>query len=164
MWPFQRLFWQNMKAQKNNILSKVNGQIVVYAYFDDGRLTSDVFGPLCSAFWTATKAVTSNWGIRPDHLMPNLSSSMQSTIYSVIVVILLKGPWYNTMVLMGQNARQHTRNLRCHGSAIGGQTYGLISHVESPVCSRWEVRMKCESRRTKSRRNKWSRTKSEVNE
>jgi hypothetical protein len=41
---------------------------------------------------------------------------------------------------------------------------GLISHVESPICSRWEVRMKCKSRRSESRRNKWSRNKSEVDE
>jgi hypothetical protein len=41
---------------------------------------------------------------------------------------------------------------------------GLISHVESPICSRWEVRMQCKSRRTESRRNKWSRNKSEVDE
>jgi hypothetical protein len=30
---------------------------------------------------------------------------------------------------------------------------GLTSHVESPVCSRLEVRMKCKSRRTESRRD-----------
>jgi hypothetical protein len=50
------------------------------------------------------------------------------------------------------------------GRVLEDRCTGLISHVKRPVCSRWEVRMKCESRRTESRRNEWSRSKSEVDE